>query len=109
MRSSRSYFFIGEINLNNMELELYKEDIMKLGDAIFPMKDYVVIEIFSRDDTVWITEILLRNILKLFGEDYKVICFDELTPEEDDEVEMASMFFVTNLPWKEIEGLGFKL
>ena len=109
LRSSRSYYFIDEIKINKMELELYKEDIMKLGDAIFPMKDCVVIEIFSRDDTVWITEILLRNVLKLFGEDYKVISFDELTPEDDNEVEVASMFFVTNLPWKEIEGLGFKL
>ena len=109
LRSGRSYYFIDEIKINNMELELYKEDIMKLGDAIFPMKDCVVIEIFSSDDTVWITEILLRNVLKLFGEDYKVISFDELTPEDDNEVEVASMFFVTNLPWKEIEGLGFKL
>lgn len=92
-----------------MELELYKEDIMKLGNAIFPMKGKVVIEIFSCDDTIWITEILLRNILKLFGEDYKVLCYEEITPEDDGKVNIASTFFVTNLPWKEIEGLGFRL
>ena len=73
-----------------MNLEISKSDITRIGHTCHSKDGFL--EIFCKPDTANIEEILLRNILKCFGKDYRII-------SRDDE-SMDSVSFFTNLPYE---------
>ena len=79
-----------------MYLQLLKSDIHCIGDTIYPNDEGNCVFVFDGDlDAFGIKRIFLRNILKLFGEQYRVISEDEYV----DEGEGLSIHLTTNLPW----------
>ena len=74
-------------------LEVQKEDIKKLGHTTF-QEDGLTSFLFDvDDDTFWIQEIIMRNVLKDISPDYKILSVDDFTDEE--------VVIRTNLPWDE--------
>ena len=79
-----------------MDLELIKSDIVRIGGAAYQNDEGNCVIVFYEDDVAYQIEyIFLRNILKLFGEEYKIISEDEYV----DEGEGLSTHLTTNLPW----------
>jgi len=77
-------------------MKLYKEDIKKIGNTAFHEDGLTNI---ICGDTANIEEILLRNILELFG-DYEILSSEDFI--WDNEItgeEMYDIVFKTNLPW----------
>lgn len=79
-----------------MNIEVTKEDIKKIGYACYNEGGFLAI--VCHDDTTEIEEILLRSILKCFGEEYKVIDVKDYVLNEVDEV--YDGMIVTNLPYE---------
>ena len=80
-----------------MYLELIKSDIHRIGGAIFHNDEGNCVFVFYEDDVAYQIEyILLRNILKLFGQQYRITAEDEYI----DEKEVSSIHLTTNLPWE---------
>lgn len=73
-----------------MTLEVIKSDITRIGHTCHSKDGFL--EIFCNPDTANLEEILLRNILKCFGEGYKIV----VTEDAD---YMDSISFLTNLPY----------
>lgn len=74
-------------------IEVVKSDIEKIGTTIFPENGNTT---FICDvATTNIEEILLRNILKCFGEEYAILSEDDFTWENGD----MAIEYKTNLPW----------
>ena len=74
-------------------LEVQKEDITKLGHTTF-QEDWLTSFLFDvYDDTFWIQEIIMRNVLKDISPDYKILSIDDFTDED--------VVIRTNLPWDE--------
>ena len=90
-----------------MEIELKKEDLLLIGEEVMPHNGNVMIAMFGLNSVgmTWEREILIRNVLKLFGEQYKVIGMSGWDPAEDkEEVSPIKItYFETNLPWSMIE------
>ena len=88
-----------------MEIELHKEDLVMLGDEIVPFNDCVAITMAGFSSSmVWEREIIIRNVLKLFGEQYKVVgLYGWPNEEAEDECVCHITAFATNLPWDMIE------
>ena len=82
-----------------MNLDINKSDITRIGHTCHSKEGFL--EIFCESDTTNIEEILLRSILKCFGEDYRIISSNDET--------MDSVSFLTNLPYelfkKEMENI----
>ena len=79
-----------------MELELFKSDIIRIGGAAYHNDEGNCVIVFYEDDVAYHIEyIFLRNILKLFGQQYRIISEDEYVDERG----KLSTHLTTNLPW----------
>ena len=81
-----------------MNIEVTKEDIKKIGNAKYNEGGFLAI--MCDGDTCNIEEILLRSILKCFGDDYKVIKTEDYIWENDEEEVVFEILFITNLPYE---------
>ena len=80
-----------------MELELFKSDIVRIGGAAYHNDEDNCVIVFYEDDVAYQIEyIFLRNILKLFGQQYRITSEDEYI----DEKEGLVIHLTTNLPWE---------
>ena len=86
-----------------MKIGVTKEDIKKIGNAWYNEGGFL--EIMCDGDTCNIEEILLRSILKCFGDDYKVIRAEDFIWENDEGEEVYDILFITNLPYEIYEKL----
>ncbi|MBR1513800.1 MAG: hypothetical protein IJ622_05860 [Bacteroidales bacterium] len=90
-----------------MEIDLKKEDLLLLGEDLLQHDDgCVCIAMTSLNATgmIWEREILIRNVLKLFGDQYKVVSMSRWPCDEtEDECVLKITYFYTNLPWSMIE------
>ena len=84
-----------------MNIEVVKEDIKKIGYACYNEGGFLAI--MCDGDTSNIEEILLRSILKCFGDDYKVIKTEDFIWENDEGEVAYEILFVTNLPYELFE------
>ena len=73
-----------------MNIDVKKEDIKKIGNTKYN----------EGGDTCNIEEILLRSILKCFGDDYKVIKTEDYIWENDEGEVVYEILYVTNLPYE---------
>ena len=79
-----------------MNFELFKSDIHRIGDSAYHNDDGYCVIVFYDDDAAYQVEyILLRNILRLFGQQYQITSEDEY-PNERGEL---AIHLTTNLPW----------
>ena len=76
-------------------LEVQADDIERIGGTTFGGDDGFT-HILCDLSTANIEEILLRSILKCFGEEYRIMSIDDWTWENGDE----QIEFTTNLPWE---------
>lgn len=81
-----------------MNIEVTKEDINKIGHACYNECGFLAI--MCNGDTCNIEEILLRSILKCFGDDYKVIKTEDYIWENDEGEVVYEILYVTNLPYE---------
>ena len=77
-------------------MKLFKEDLNKIGHTMYGGMDGKFLHILCNVETSNIEEILLRNILLLFG-DYKITHIEECEMT-DGHIDIE---FATNLPWSE--------
>lgn len=86
-----------------MVVEVQKEDILKIGDTMFNIEGFTML-IIENDNSFWIKEILLRNILNSFSNNYQITSIEDY---ELDEVgyEVTKLIVMTNLPWVEFQKL----
>ena len=85
-----------------MNIEVTKEDIKKIGYACYNEGGFLAI--MCDGDTCNIEEILLRSILKCFGDDYIVTNVLEHICKVDEDL-IDGYTLVTNLPFEIIEEL----
>ena len=85
----------------NMNIQLEKNDIRKIGNTAFNEGGFLAI--VCDGDTSNIEEILLRSILKCFGDDYKVIKAEDYIWEDSKGEEVYDILFITNLPYEIFE------
>ena len=81
-----------------MKIGVAKEDIKKIGYACYNEGGFLAI--MCDGDTCNIEEILLRSILKCFGDDYKVIKTEDYIWENDEGEVVYEILYVTNLPYE---------
>ena len=83
-----------------MEFKLYKEDLFNICET-FAGKEGENVKVAFNTDGYGIGMIFLRNILLLFGEQYKVV------GTQDKEWEDGEPFILveTNLPWELVKDL----
>lgn len=81
-----------------MNIEVTKKDIKKIGNAKYNEGGFLAI--VCDGDTSNIEEILLRSILKCFGDDYKVIKAEDYIWEDINGEEVYDILFITNLPYE---------
>lgn len=80
-----------------MELDLRKSDIHRFGHTTFPDDGNLSI-VFDGDLVYGISIILLRNILKVFGLNYRIV--EEVDWWSDENADWPDEICVrTNLPW----------
>ena len=85
----------------NMNIQVEKKDIKKIGNTAFNEDGFLAI--VCDGDTSNIEEILLRSILKCFGDDYKVIKTEDYRWENDEGEVVYEILYVTNLPYELFE------
>ena len=83
-----------------MNIGVTKEDIKKIGYACYNEGGFVAI--MCDGDTCNIEEILLRSILKCFGDDYTVTNVLEHICKDDEDL-IDGYTLVTNLPFELFE------
>lgn len=82
-----------------INLEIEKSDIKKIGTTIYSENNNSGNTIFICElNTANIEEILLRNLLKIFG-DYSIIETNDWIWNDSGYID--SIQFITNLPWEE--------
>lgn len=81
-----------------MKIGVTKEDIKKIGNTKYNEGGFLAI--VCDEDTSNIEEILLRSILKCFGDDYKVIKAEDYIWEDINGEEVYDILFITNLPYE---------
>ena len=81
-----------------MNIDVKKEDIKKIGNTKYNEGGFLAI--ICDGDTCNIEEILLRSILKCFGDDYKVIKTEDYVWENINGEEVYDILFITNLPYE---------
>ncbi len=85
-----------------MNIEVTKEDIKKIGYACYNEGGFL--EIMCDGDTYNIEYILLRSILKCFGDEYKIIKTEVfIWKNEEGEEEVFDILYITNLPYELFE------
>ncbi len=84
-----------------MNIQVEKKDIKKIGNTAFNEDGFLAI--VCDGDTSNIEEILLRSILKCFGDDYKVIKTEDYIWENDEGEVVYEILYVTNLPYELFE------
>jgi hypothetical protein len=84
-----------------MNIEVKKEDIKKIGNTKYNEGGFLAI--VCNGDTSNIEEILLRSILKCFGDEYKVIKTEDYIWENDEGEVVYEILYVTNLPYELFE------
>ena len=84
-----------------MNIEVVKEDIKRIGHTCYNEGGYLAI--MCDGDTSNIEEILLRSILKCFGDDYKVIKTEDYIWQNDVGEVVYEILYVTNLPYELFE------
>ena len=85
-----------------MNIEVTKEDIKKIGFACYNEGGFL--EIMCDGDTYNIEYILLRSILKCFGDEYKIIKTEVfIWKNEEGEDEVFDILYITNLPYELFE------
>ena len=84
-----------------MYIEVVKEDIKRIGHTCY--NEGGSLAIMCDGDTCNIEEILLRSILKCFGDDYKVIKTEDFIWENDEGEVVYEILYVTNLPYELFE------
>ena len=82
-----------------MTIEVEKEDIRKIGNVWSNENGFLAI--ICDGETANIEEILLRNVLKCFGEEYHIVSAEDFIWDEDDYDEWDfDIEFITNLPYE---------
>ena len=82
-----------------MNIEVVKEDIKRIGHTCY--NEGGVLAIICDGDTSNIEEILLRSILKCFGDEYKIIeTKDFIIWGDRGQEDIIDILFVTNLPYE---------
>lgn len=81
-----------------MNIEVVKEDIKRIGHTCYNEGGFLAI--MCDGDTCNIEEILLRSILKCFGDEYKVIKTEDYICENDEGEVVCEILYVTNLPYE---------
>ena len=82
-----------------MKIEVEKKDINKIGYTGY--KENGFLAIICNGDTANIEEILLRSILKCFGDEYKIIeTKDFIIWGDRGQEDIIDILFVTNLPYE---------
>ena len=84
-----------------MNIEVTKEDIKKIGHTCYNEGGFLAI--VSDGNTSNIEEILLRSILKCFGDEYKVVKAEDDMWETFKGEEVYDILFITNLPYEIFE------
>ena len=85
-----------------MNIEVTKEDIKKIGHTCYNEDGFL--EIMCDGDTYNIEYILLRSILKCFGDEYKIIKTEVfIWKNEEGEEEVFDILYITNLPYELFE------
>ena len=84
-----------------MNIEVVKEDIKKIGNAWYNEGGFLAI--VCDGNTSNIEEILLRSILKCFGDEYKVVKAEDDIWETFKGEEVYDILFITNLPYEIFE------
>jgi hypothetical protein len=88
-----------------MNLDLRKEDLNKIGNTKSSKNGFLCI--ICNSETANIEEILLRNILKLFGE-YEILETNDFAWSEEDADNLKfDIEMITNMP-KEVYNKEFK-
>ena len=85
----------------NMNIQVEKKDIRKIGNTKYNEGGFLAI--VCNEDSSNIEEILLRSILKCFGDEYKVIREEDYKWNDDNADEVYEALFVTNLPYEMYE------
>lgn len=88
-----------------MNIEVKKEDILKIGDTTCPLDGYAAFILNSNDDSFWIKEIFLRNILRAFPKEYKIVSIEDFELDEKG-YEVTKLVIKTDLPWEVLEQLN---
>ena len=77
-----------------MKIEVEKKDIMCIGHTFYNENGNLAV--ICSTETSGIEYILLRNILKCFGEKYKIVA--EYDTDSED-IEYSDIVYETNLPY----------
>lgn len=80
-----------------MNIQVEKEDIRKIGNVWSNEDGFLAI--ICNGDTANIEEILLRSILKCFGEEYHIVSSEDYIWQDNDGEEVYDIQFTTNLPY----------
>lgn len=81
-----------------MNIDVKKEDIKRIGHTCFNEGGFLAI--VCDGNTSNIEEILLRSILKCFGDEYKVVKAEDDIWETFIGEEVYDILFITNLPYE---------
>ena len=84
-----------------MNIEVKKDDIKKIGHTCYNEGGFLAI--VCDGDTSSIEEILLRSILKCFGDEYKVVKAEDDIWETYKGEEVYDSLFITNIPYEIFE------
>ena len=76
-----------------MFLEVEKEDLLYIGDSTYQSDDGNCVFVFY--DAFDISRILLRNLLKMMGNQYRILEEEEFVDEHNGII----IHFFTYLPW----------
>ena len=88
-----------------MNIEVKKEDILKIGDTTCPLDGYTAFILNSNDNSFWIKEIFLSNILRTFPKEYKIFSIEDFELDEKG-YEVTKLVIKTDLPWEVLEQLN---
>ena len=79
-----------------MNIEVEKSDLTKIGSTLYEEdgNTHIICDV----QTANIEEILLRNVLRCFGQDYKILNAEDFEWENGD----IGILFKTNLPFSMI-------
>lgn len=82
-----------------MNLQVTGKDIKNIGYKVFDNEGYLTI--VTERSCYGLEDILLRNILRCFGDDYKVTdSYDYERPDEPEDSDEMDVAWDTNLPWE---------
>ena len=87
-----------------MNLQVEKKDICLIGHTTFSKDGYAAFICSTQQNHI--EYILLRNILKCFGE-YKIVDTYEMFENEEDLLSVTDRVFVTNLPFSVYSSIRF--